>query len=469
MNIYGLLNLGRGALLTQQEAINTTSHNIANVNTPGYTRQRLNMGTNTPLSFWSGQVGTGVSGTGVERIYDRFLGFQVNDENQNLGKWEAEKNTLERVEMIFDESTGYGLNQGLSEFWNGWQDLVNNPSGLTERTSLLSKSESLALTFNQTRSDLEKIRTDLDKNIEGTVDEINQITEQIADLNQKIAQAETGGQEANDYRDKRDLLLKDLSSKIDINSFEGSDGKITVLAANGRPLVQNDHSRDLSTRDNALSGHKDIVWLDSEDNPTDIASDINGGKLKGWLEVRDNTIPEYMDRLDSFAGSIIEKVNELHQSGYAMTTDPLTGDPYTGVPFFSGTDASDIAVNSDIIDDVNMIAAAETVGGVPGDNGMAIQISNLQNALTMNDDNATFDNYYNSLVSDVGTDVRGAAINYDHQSSVVTHLDNYRESVSGVSLDEEMVNLIKFQHAYEAAAKIISTADELLQTVINMT
>jgi len=458
-DIYGILNVGRGALLVQQQAIDITGHNIANVNTPGYSRQRVDMESNEPISLWPGQMGTGVRATEIQRIYDRFLALQINNENQQLGRWEAQKGALERVEMIFDESSEYGLNQAMSEFWNAWQDLAGNPSGQAERVVLLAKSETLTTTFNQIYSALEQIQKDIDASIEGTIKEINLIAEQIADLNQKIARAEAGRLNANDYRDRRDLLLKQLSSMIDINNFEDSDGKVTILVGGGKPLVEATSSWKLSTERNA-SGLQDIVWINSDGNSGNITDNISGGKLKGWLETRDVIIPEYLERLNELAGSIISRVNALHSGGYGL-------DGSTGNDFFTGTSASDIAVNSEIVNDVKKIAAAESAGGVPGDNSNAIAIANLQNELAIHN-SATFDSYYNSLVSDVGNEVRKAHVTFEHQSAMITHLDNYRESLSGVSLDEEMINLIKFQHAYEAAAKLIGTVDELLNTVINM-
>jgi flagellar hook-associated protein 1 FlgK len=457
-NINGILNMGSRALLTQQMAIEVTGHNIANVNTPGYSRQRVNMETNEPVSSFV----TGVKATEIQRIYDQFLGDQINNESQNLGKWEARKGALERIEIILDESSGYGLNQAMSEFWNTWQDLANNPSGHTERVSLLAKSETLATTLNMTYSDLKQIQNDMDAGIKGTIREINLAAEQIVNLNQKIPQAELNNQSANDYRDERDLLLKELSSMIDINSFEDDEGKVTVLVGNGKALVENVTSWSLSTETNG-SGLQDIVWNDGNGNSVDITDNISGGKLKGWLEVRDVTVPDYLNRLDTLAETIMSEVNTLHKNGFAL--DGLT----TGKDFFTvtGTSAADIAVDQDIIDDVNNIAAAESADGV-GDNSNAIAIANLQNGLTLSGGTATFDDYYNSLVSDVGSSAQEAAINFDHQSAMADQLDNYRESVSGVSLDEEMVNLVKFQHAYEAAAKLISTVDEMLETVISM-
>jgi flagellar hook-associated protein 1 FlgK len=459
-NVFGILNTGRTALLTQQKAIDVTGHNIANVNTDGYSRQRVNMETNEPYSSQPGQTGTGVRAAEIQRIYDRFLGAQINNENQNLGNWETQKGVLERVEIIFDESSGYGLNQAMSEFWNAWQDLANNPSDFAGRAALLAKSETMTATFNNIYSNLEQIQTDIDTSIMGTVKEINSIAEWIAGLNQKIALTEVGGQNANDYRDSRDLLLKELSLKINIDSFENSDGKVTVLVAGGRPLVENISSWNLSTQPDVDSDFQDIAWTDSDGNLVDITDSISGGKLKGWLEARDVTIPDYLSKLDNLAEGIITEVNDLHKAGLGLNDVSVAGRN-----FFAGTTATNMAVD---VDDVNNIAAAGSFDGLPGGNSNAIEIANLQNALKMNSDTATFDDYYNSLVSDVGSGVQKATVNFDHQSSMVTHLDNYRESVSGVSLDEEMVNLIKFQHGYNAAARLISVADELLDRVISM-
>ncbi|MDY6791212.1 MAG: flagellar hook-associated protein FlgK [Thermodesulfobacteriota bacterium] len=457
-NIIGLLDLGRGALLAHQQAISITGHNIANVNTPGYSRQRVNLSTNPGLTSSPGQIGAGVKASDIQRIYDQFLGSQINAESYNLGKWEAQTSSLERVEIVFDETTGFGLNQAMGDFFNAWQDLTNNPEGHTERQMLVAKSEIMAETFNKISSDLNQLQNDMDSSIEGAVSEINTMAGQISDLNAKISDIEKSGQNANDLRDKRDLYLKELSSMIDISTFEGNDGQVTVLVGNGKPLVQPPYSLSLSTVTNA-SGHQNVVWVDRDGNNVDITNDISGGKLKGWLEVRDVAIEDYKTRLDNVASSIIAEVNNLHGLGF-----DLNG--IAGGAFFTGTSASDIAIDTNIVNNVNLIAASGT--GAPGDNSNAIAIANLQNSLLMSGGTATYDDFYNSLVSDVGIAVQFAQTNYDHQTAMVANLDNYRESISGVSLDEEMVNLVKFQHAYDAAAKLITAVDEMMNTVMNM-
>ncbi len=465
MDIFGVLNMGSKALMVQQKGIYVTGNNIANVNTPGYSRQRLNISSDVPVNTDIGPVGSGVTANEIERVYDRFLGAQINNETQSQGQWEAHKDALERVEMVFNESGGYGLNQVMSEFWNAWQDLTNNPSGPVERTVLVAKSEMLAATFSQNYEDLQKIQRNIDSNIEGAVEEINRLSENMADLNQKIIQMEAGGHAANDYRDQRDLVLKELSELIDINSFEDATGGVTVSVASGQVLVEGTHTYNLSTQANAF-GLQDVFWVDSSGSTVTITNDISKGKLKGWLDARDVDINNTLNQLDTMAQNLMVEVNTLHAAGYGL-------DGSTGNDFFTGAaTAAGIQVNPLIASDTNLIAAAEgfnlVPGDKPGDNGNAIAIANLQQTQTMNGNTATFGAYYDSMVSATGLAVQQAGLHYEHQSQMVLQLDNYRESISGVSIDEETVNLIKYQKAYQAAAKLINTADEMMETVLAM-
>ena len=254
---------------------------------------------------------------------------------------------------------------------------------------------------------------------------------------------------------------------VEINSYENDQGQVTVLTGNGTPLVQSPFAYELSTTVNA-DGLQDVVWMDRSGTTLDITADISGGELKGWLDVRDGYAQDYLDRLDTLANAIITEVNAIHQAGFGMTTDPVSGGPVTGQPFFSGTSAANMALDPDIAADVNRIAAAISAATVPGDNRNAVAMANLQGQLTMNGGSTSFDNYYSALASGVGNDVRNASANHEYEGAMLTHLENYRESVSGVSLDEEMVNLVKFQHAYDAAAKLITTVDDMLNTVLNM-
>ena len=562
-DLYGVLSIGNKALHAQQKGIYVTGNNIANVNTPGYTRQRLNMSSDVPVNTSTGAVGTGVRALDIERIYQRFVGVQINNETQTRGNWEAQKDVLERVEMIFDESDGYGLNQTMSEFWTAWQDLSNNPSGPVERNILIAKSQIMAETFSKNYQDLQMIQRDIDIQLEGTIDEVNLLSENIAWLNDKIIQMESSGSRANDYRDQRELMLNELSNLIDIDTFETTFGGLTVSVGSGRLLVENTVSFGLGTQRNGF-GHQNVAWVDGADTTVDITNSIAGGKIKGLLDVRDLDLRHQMNRLDTLAQGIMDQVDTLHAGGYGLegstgnnffagaaagagtldslvnitaetggagnltvtlvgggtagaetvTTDLGTGDiqiaiedgvstrdniaaalaSHTaiasavavgpgGTPWTLGA-GSDIGILNGGASAVNMhvtpaialdsrlIAAAQSFntvpGDKPGDNSNAIAIANLKSGQVMSGNTATFDAYYEAFIGDMGYEVQQAGSYYSHQSEMVHQLENYRESISGVSLDEEMVNLVKYQNAYQAAAKLISLADEMMQSVLNM-
>jgi flagellar hook-associated protein 1 FlgK len=460
-NIYGLLSIGQSALLTQQKAIDITGNNIANVNTPGYSRQRLNIKQNNPVRIDNQTMSTGVTAdAGIQRFYDQFLGAQLIGENENLGRWEAQKEALERVELMFNDSESNGLSNAMSEFWNGWQDLSNNPSGVAERTSLISAGQYLATTFKDTYNNLRNLQSDIDTHITNIVGDINGMADQVAELNRKVNQVEVSGHNANDFRDERDELVFELSKLIDIQSFEDGNGNINVSVGNGKPLVDGTVTWDLSTADNG--GVQDVFWQASDGTTVNITSQLTGGELKGWIYTRDDSIDDYLTRLDSLAANVISQVNTLHAAG--TTLDSVTTN---NVNFFTGSGAVDIGVNSAIEANSDLIAAAGAGEGLPGGSSTAIAIADLQTAATMAG-GGTFDEYYNSLIGKVGADVQAANFSQNHQSTMVENLKQYRQEVSGVSLDEEMVNLIQFQQAYNAAAKLITTADEMVDTLMGM-
>ena len=460
--LFGVLTTGTSALLTQQRAINVTGNNIANVNTPGYSRQKLNLETNTPVYTAAGLMSFGVNSTGIERVYDRFLGVQLNNENAALGRWEAQQGMLDRVEVVFDESDGYGLNQAMSDFWNAWQDLSLNPSGTTERSMVAATSQGLADAIREKYAELEQTQEDIDTALASGVETVNRLVAQIADLNQKIASIENGGIRANDYRDSRDLVLNHLSEIIDIKSYENSDGQVVVSVADGRPLVETGTTWQLQTQTNA-DGHTDILWPDVNNSPVIITGQITGGKIGGWLQTRDTQIAGYQDQLDALADGLKGQINTVHAAGYGL-------DGTTGTDLFddSTSGAADFQVNPDILSNLDLIAASATSAGIPGNADNVMAIYDLRTAMTMSAGTATFDTAVNTLVSSVGYDVQTAKANSSHQAEMMTYLENYRESVSGVSLDEEMVNLVKFEAAYNAAAKMISMTDDMLNMLMSV-
>ena len=454
-DINSILGIARTGLLAQQRAIDITGRNIANADTEGYSRQRVTFSSLDPNYFASG-----VAGVDIERVYDQYLENQLNAAIQTSGRWASQQNGLERVEILFDESSGSGLSARLNAFWNGWMDLANNPSGQIERSQLLARSRELVSLFNSLAGNLRQLQGDTDTAIGDTVENINRISEQIANLNNQIRQAELEGRDTNGMRDSRAQLLKDLSGQVNVTSYEKADGTLSVSMASGRPLVENTGFMRLDTTAGSGPFQDDIVWIDSQGNATVLTDQISDGQLKGWLEVRDQFIPDIMARLDSLAGNIISEVNALHINGTALDG--------TQNNFFTGATAADMAVNEVILNDPDKIAAADPAEGIPGGNGVAFAIADLQMATIMNGGESNFSQYYSSLISDIGSALQTSQTSSRYQEDVTANLLAYRESVSGVSLDEEMVNLIKYQNAFAAAAKLINVADEMMETVINM-
>jgi len=458
-SIFGILQAGKSAVLAQQKGIAVTGQNISNVGTAGYARRRLILNPGVAIPSSSGPIGTGVVAKGIERVYDSFLGAQINQEEQELGRWESRRDALDMTEIRFNEAAGDGLSETLGAFWNAWQDLANDPSGYVQRASLVAKGEDLAYQFQTVYEALSPIPSPWDDQVEDAVSQINLKAAAIADLNEKIVQVETSGDNANEQRDARDLALKELSSLIDINTYEQGNGTVAVILGDGKGLVDGVNYRELTTTNND-EGHKDVSWSDLP--AASINNSISGGALKGLIETRDEIVPGYRESLETLVGTITEQVNALHTRGFGL-------DGSTGVKFFTGRLSSgNFAVNTQIVSDTDKIAAAQTTDGLPGDNQMALAIADLQStSVGIGKTNTTFSDYYTSIVSRVGTDVQYAQNRIDNQSEMLSYLDNYRESVSGVSLDEEMINLIQYQRSYESAAKLISVADEMLSTLIN--
>jgi flagellar hook-associated protein 1 FlgK len=459
--ISGSIYSALSAMNTYQIAINVTNANIANVETEGYTRQKAVIQTKNPGTTSSISIGTGVEVSSIKRVYENFITSQLRSAKQSFGKYEAEQEILSSIETVFSDSDDSGLSVALSEFWSGWQDVVNDPSDSTARSVLASSSDTLADTFNTMSSELTDIQKNLDNSVLETVDSINELVQQIADMNQKIAQAGAAGQNTNTYQDSLDSLVLELSSLIDVKTYTNSSGQICVQLANGKPLVEGTATWSLSTETNATTGHKDVTWEDSDGNVSVVNDVLSSGKLAGYLDVRDNIITTYQDQLDELAMSIMEQVNSIHTSGYDISGN-------IGVSFFTGTGASDMKVNSEILNDPGKIAASATADGAPGDASNAAAIAELENSLLLADGTTTFSDYYSALVSKVGTTVELADLKYNAQSALVTSYENQRDSVSGVSLDEEQVKLVLYQNVYEAAAKMISVLDELLETIIEM-
>jgi flagellar hook-associated protein 1 FlgK len=484
-----VLNLARGALSAQQQGIAVTAHNIANVNTPGYTRQRANFENLTSDTNSRIKLGYGVVVDSVSQYFDRFITQNLQQKESILGETEAKQSTLSYIQSLFNDQAGNGLSQVLSEFWNGWQDLANNPSGLPERTALLQKAEALTERFHTIRSDLTRVQNEVGNSLGASLNDLNKWTGMVAELNQKIVSSESIGTAANDLRDQRNEILKKISGLIEGNSFENGDGSLTFVTTNGLLLVDRAQSWKLS------QNGSDIYW---NEVPSDVSDRLQGGKIGGLLDLRDETLPQYAANLDELAGALMDKVNTYHLSGYTLKGEPLlVGDP--GKNFFeplpnppldySGA-AAFIRLSADVKNKPENIAAAEAnspgppPGPLPGDNRNALKLLSIQTDVALSIKKWTYadrgvtippvsmtlslDDYYRTLVGDIGVLTEGTLQQYDFTKTMVDNLNDVRDSISGVNLDEEMTKLMELQMAYKAAAKLVTISDELYTTILQM-
>ena len=559
-NIFSTLSSAKLGLLAQQLAIEVTGQNVANIETEGYSRQDVSFEANTPRGHikYGGlhQIGTGVRIASIERAHDQFLFTQIMDEGDLTGSTEVKKEIFEQLEVLFNEGSGRSLNDALSLFFSSVHDLATNARGLPERVDLISKAEHLASTFNQTGSQLFTIQRNIDATIETEVIEINTLTTQIGKLNESIhANEPTSQYKANDLRDNRDRLVKELSKKIDIQLVQESDNQISLTLKDGTALVLKDQVFDLSTSINANNESFNDVYIDIGSTTKNITSTIKGGELRGYLDMRDTKVESILDKMNILSGSFIQEFNSIHREGFGIdgnsgfdfftpldvtvdhdvdntgtavvsmtnaspttisvdefeiaftgsnefTLNNLTTNASSGTFTFttgstfnikdgfavaiSGTAASGdkvtfsvsedaaslMSVSSTITADGQKIAAGTTTNG---DGGNALLMADLQNELVFNSvtwssesGSFTFDEYYNAVVSTIGIESFSAQAILRQQEGVMLQLNSRRESISGVSIDEEMIKMIKFQQAYNASARMISMVDEMLDTLNRM-
>jgi len=448
------LNIAKDGLLSHQTAISLTGTNVTNANTAGYSRQRAVFST-TEQS---------VEIIGIERIYDHFIGVQINEQTNNLGYSEAKKDALDRIEMIFNESDAGGINELLSEFWGAWEGLSANPSGQAERLTLVSVSQSLTSLFRSSGDDLLAAQNDANARVSSLVGEVNDYAADIADVNNKIAQSVGSENDSgiNTLKDRQETLLASLAEIVDFHYVRNADNSVSVFLSNGMPVVDGGQSWELDVVADDQTAFYNVVFAD--DPTVEINTSLTGGSLAAYLEVRDTTAVGYINSLDSLAAALASEVNTQHGLGYDLNQD-------AGGAFFyfdvnpEVQEARYLKVSTDIVSDVNKIAASATVDG-DGEN--ATSISSLQNELTMNSNTATFGAYYSALVGQVGQDAAYVNRSYKHDSDLLTQLINKRDVTSGVSIDEEMINLIKFQTGYNASARLFVAAEELSDTLLNL-
>jgi len=556
--ISSSLFTAREALRSNLTAINVTGANIANVNTTGYTRLKPVFQTTGAIDVVSTRDQAGVKIADVERVYDRYLEYEIVEKQSSVESYTAQQDLLQRVESVLNENVEGGINDAMNAFFNAWGNLATDPSDKARRDLVVTAGTNLAYLFNQRSEALTNIQFSADDRVAETVSTLNGYLKEMASYNKSISDMESLGGNASTLRDARGNLLSEISKLISINYIEKDDGSLYLyLPADGKALVEGSNVWELQVQRNSSNDNLyDIAF--KANSSESINQQISGGMLYGLLDTRDRLLSSYLDSLDQTAASIINKVNEIHGNGYDQDGNP-------GSLFFNAaTDARQMSVTEEITQDSRKIAASATVNAdgnnaialamirndqmyatlgnyatsVPG-NGVSGQINNIGQAykdstaaiqigrgatsdswavtgagnggysnirvlsssdstvtlslngndtadITLrlsgnwnNGDTVSFslkkadsavgiDGYFNSFIAGMGRDLQSATQSLTASKAILTQQMDQREQFSGVSLDEEMMNLIKYQMAYNAAGKLTTTVNEMMNILMNL-
>jgi flagellar hook-associated protein 1 FlgK len=453
------MEIGKNGLNIYRVATEVTGENIANVNTPGYSRQRVILETAPPTTANGFPLGTGVHIATVERYYDSLLQQQMVNAHTTQGYDTTKSTVLQQIEPSFNEVAQDGLGAAVSNFYASWQDLTLNPAGSAERQAVLSRAQILVDNFNSVSKSLNDSIATQNASLVPQTQDINQILGNIAQLNGQIKTTELVSGNANETRDQRDQLVRDLSQKIGITYTENSDGTTDIkLGANN--LVVGSTAGLLSLVPNGSIS--DVYVTQAGGGAAAIlVPQPSTGQLGATLALRDTIIPGYLAKVDTLAMTIANQVNTQHKLGF-----DLNG--LAGINFFdpAATNAATMAINP-LLTSTKQIAASGSAL-LAADSSNALTIAKQQNALTMLGGTATFNSYFDGLVSQIGLDVRASKTTLAQDEAFTKQLTSLRESNSGVSLDEELTNLVKYQRSYQASAKLISTATDMMDIVIGM-
>jgi len=470
------LEIGKRAIFYQQTALSITGHNIANVNTEGYTRQQAVASASNPLSYPGlnmgtspMQLGTGVETKEISRIRDSFLDGQVRSQNEQLGYWNVKHETLAKIEQTLNEPSDSGLQASLDRFWQSWEDLSKEPDSFAARAVVVSNATALADRFNQISNSIDTISTDLKSQISAKMMDMNNITKQISELNTQIAKITATGQQPNDLMDQRDLLIDRISKMADIQVKPADNGMVDITIGQ-QYLVDGAENK-------AISFDAGSSQLSVDGQPISLAS----GELAGMVESLTVDIPSFMAKINELVQVFSKEVNDIHTDANAMNLDDIQNrknDPDAAlerIPFFvkkdtsdNPTGAGDLTVNPLILSSLNKIAAAreESVGDAQNANRLNdLKFKNV----TFSNQTTTVNNFYRTIIGEIGVQTKEAIQMESNADILVQQAENQRQSVSGVSIDEEMTNMVRFQQSYNAASRYISVMDEVLDKLINST
>ena len=460
------------AMQAQMTGVEVTGQNLANVSTTGYTRQTVDIQASPDISTSIGDEGTGANAVAIQQAVNSMLNGQIVTQQSSSSYWSAQQSALQSLQTNLDEflngtastssgstntTSDTGLAGQLSSLFDDFQAVATSPTSISARQELISQAQTLASTFNQVDSQFGATRTSLNSSVTNAVSSANQLLTGIAQLNGQISSAEFSGGTPNDLLDEQQQDLQNLAKLTNIQTSTGSNGSVDV-SIGGQSLVSGDKVLDtLQTYDASGNGSGQLL-VQTATGGVDLT--LTGGSIQGTIDTRDGELTTMQKSINTLASSLITQVNSVNSGGYSLTGT-------TGTDFFTGTDASNISVNQSLVNDPSLVQASGSATA-SGDNTVALQLADLGSATQSNLDGQTFGDSYGETVAALGDALSNANTQVTNQSAVSNMLSTQQSSVSGVNIDQEMTNLIGFQRAYEASAELVTTVNQMMETLNEM-
>jgi len=457
--LNNLLNVARDALTAQSYGLNVTGQNIANASTPGYVRRVALLETQNLGS----QSGGGVRAAGLDRVTNDFIERRENQATGTASAATARDQTLASIEALFNDSAGTGLGSALNDVFASFSALATNPNDTTTRANVLSAAGAFVDRANQTGNTLSQMQIDLKQQAQDTIGQVNQRAQEIAKLDMQIAQATMQGDDASDLKDQRTQKILNMSGLINTHTFTDGSGN-TVVQVAGTTIVDGQHARSLSLDLHADGSLKLLV-----DQPggggSEITQFLTGGKLAGIKDARDKDLFDVSQKLNTLVFDVTSAINTQHALGAGA--DGGTGRNLFDIGTTATNAARDVRVSGDVFGRPDRIAAAGNVFSLPGGSDNAVALSKIFDTQIVFGNSKTAAQAYGDIIGSIGSTRASSQRDVETQNAILSQVQSMHQSQSGVSLDEEMVNLTKFQNAYQAASKMISVADQLMQTLLN--
>jgi flagellar hook-associated protein 1 FlgK len=453
------LQIGQTALNNFQQNLSTTGHNVANVNTPDYSRQRVESATRDPQRIQAGFLGTGVNTTTVRRSYDEALNTQMRTATASSSYWDSYQNMAASVDNVLADPK-VALTPALDQFFASLQQLSTDPLSVPQRTVVLQQAQVVTDRFHMLAGYLEEQEQGTYRSVEAATKEVNQLAQNIADINQEIIiLANRGEPPPNDLLDRRDALLRQLADDLNIATVYDEKGRVNVYTAKGEPMVLGDQAGRLEVSQNNDGVTVSLRW--NGEPAKDITNFVAGGTIGGALGFLNDVLYPAQAQLDEMALTLAKEINAFQKDGVTM-------DNHGGKALFAVNSNHRSAASLELsLDDPEDIAASSR-RGQPGNNENVLAMARLQDDKLFENKSATFTQYYSDLVADTGSKTQTAEINWTGQKQILDEVTQKRNSLAGVNLDEEAANLLRYEQAYMAATQIIAATDRTFQELLSV-